>query len=104
MSHTGPNEGTLMVNPLLHLSIAYFLPKPLFKPLTAPQYWSPEITIRNFEPRELDNEMSSELHGAALGHGQELNQIMHPHLDLRSTMAHIPQIKPCDFVVWHCER
>jgi hypothetical protein len=28
MSHMRPNEGTLMVNPLLHLSIACFLPSP----------------------------------------------------------------------------
>ena len=47
--------------------------------------------------------MSSELHGAALGHGQELNQIVHPHLDLRSIMVHIPQIKPCDIIVWYCD-
>jgi hypothetical protein len=33
MSHTGPNEGTLMVNPLLQLSAAYFLFRPLFEPI-----------------------------------------------------------------------
>jgi hypothetical protein len=36
MSHTGPNEGTLMVNPSLQLSTAHFLLRPLFKPPTEP--------------------------------------------------------------------
>ena len=32
MSRTGPNEGTLMVNPLLHLSTAYCLLMSFFAP------------------------------------------------------------------------
>lgn len=28
---------------------------------------------------------------------------MHPHLELDKTMVHVPDIKPGDFVAWHCD-
>lgn len=33
LSHTGPREGTLMVNPLNKLATAYFLLRPFFDPV-----------------------------------------------------------------------
>ena len=47
--------------------------------------------------------MDSALHGASQGHGQELSEALHPHLDLQRTMVHVPKIKPGDYVVWHCD-
>lgn len=112
MSHTSAFEGTLLVNPLLQLATAYFLLRPFFSPKTGPssqvsvtgafeqanteEYLSPE----NWK---LEEESSSWLQGANLGRGQELNALLHPHLDLPNTMVHIPKVQPGDYVVWHCD-
>lgn len=106
MCHTGPNQGTLQVNPLLQLSSAYFLLRPFFEPvkqmdaLVSGQYDSNFLRPENWRLKE---DMTSELQGATPGHGQELSQVLHPHLDLGRTMVHIPEIKPGDYVVWHCD-
>ncbi|KGQ03000.1 Uncharacterized protein ybiU [Beauveria bassiana D1-5] len=47
--------------------------------------------------------MTSELQGASPGHGQELTDALHPHLELDRTMVHVTEIKPGDFVAWHCD-
>jgi hypothetical protein len=108
MSHTGPREGTLMVNPLLQMSMAYILLRPFFKPIKS----SEEALCgeSSTEHLEADNwmftggaDMTSELHGATPGHGQELTTALHPHLDLERTVVHIPKINPGDYVVWHCD-
>ena len=108
MSSTGPNEGTLKVNPLLQLSTAYFLLRPFFAPkkpaqeLVVGHYDSDFLSANNWTLAS-ESEAASQLQGASLGHAQELNQVLHPHLDLERTMVHVPQIKPGDFVVWHCD-
>ena len=108
MSNTGLNEGTLKVNPLLQLSTAYFLLRPFFAPkkpaqeLAVSQHPSDFLDTSNWTLR-VQSDMTSELQGASLGHAQELNQALHPHLDLERTMVHIPRIKPGDSVVWHCD-
>jgi len=108
MSHTAPKEGTLMVNPLLQLSTAYFLLRPFFKPIIQPSgltvgdYDADFLATSNWKMMS-DDEMTSALQGASPGHAQELNPVLHPHLDLRSTMVHVPKIAPGDFVVWHCD-
>ncbi|KAK1993516.1 DUF1479-domain-containing protein [Colletotrichum falcatum] len=108
MSACGPREGTLLVNPLIRLSTAYFLLRPFFRPrqevrdtmigahvaegFLAEENWA-------FTGGEA---MTSELQGATPGHGQELSQALHPHLELGGgTMIHIPRIRPGDYVVWH---
>lgn len=112
MSSTGPCEGTLLVNPLLQLATAYFLLRPFFTPRTqlpaansvpgdpdraqVQEYLAPENWI-------LERPISSWLHGANLGRGQELNEHLHPHLDLAQTMVHVPHVRPGDYVVWHCD-
>ncbi len=104
LSHTAPNEGTLLVNPLLQLATAYFLLRPFFEPVNSlgagrsPEYLLPQ----NWKLKSGD-EISSALHGASPGHGQELSDALHPHLDLSSTMVHVPKIAPGDYVVWHCD-
>jgi hypothetical protein len=112
MSHCSAFEGTLLVNPLLQLATAYFLLRPFFTPKTGPssrvsvngalehtdtdEYLSPD----NWK---LEDKSSSWLQGANLGRGQELNALLHPHLNLPETMVHIPKVQPGDYVVWHCD-
>ncbi|KAL3418929.1 hypothetical protein PVAG01_09150 [Phlyctema vagabunda] len=108
MSHTGPREGTLKVNPNIQLSTAYYLLRPFFAPIQpAKSLTAGENTAEYLQPEnwrlQTGDEITSELHGATPGHGQEMNNILHPHLELQKTMIHIPQIKPGDFVVWHCD-
>ena len=100
MSHTGPGEGTLLVNPLFKLATAYFLLRPFFSPL------NPSVEASGFlDPSnwELDLKQNSSLQGASLGCTQELNAALHPHLDLSHSMTHIPRVEPGDYVAWHCD-
>ncbi|KAK1723373.1 uncharacterized protein BDZ83DRAFT_626510 [Colletotrichum acutatum] len=112
LSSCGPREGTLLVNPLVQLSTAYFLLRPFFQPrteLTASGSGSVAGGGEEFLREENwaftgGEAMSSELQGATPGHGQELSEALHPHLELDGTMVHIPRIKPGDFVVWHADQ
>lgn len=47
--------------------------------------------------------MNSELQGATPSHSQELNDALHPHLELEKTVVHMPDVRPGDFVIWHCD-
>ena len=103
LSHTAPNEGTLMVNPLLQLATAYFLLRPFFEPVNSFASGQKEFLQAENWKLKVGEEVSTALHGASLGHGQELNDALHPHLDLSSSMVHVPKITPGDYVVWHCD-
>ncbi|KAF5638501.1 DUF1479 domain protein [Fusarium sp. NRRL 25303] len=99
MSHTKPEEGTLLVNPLVKLSMAYVLLRPFFKARS-------EMLGQGFLDEgnwELMRDVDSELQGATPGTGQELTGELHPHLELEKTMVHVPEIRPGDFVAWHCD-
>lgn len=101
MSKSGPHEGTLLVNPLMHMATAYVLLRPFFAPLNESK-GSGFLDESNWKfIGEAD--MDSELQGASPGHGQELTDELHPHLELERTMVHVPDIKPGDFVAWHCD-
>jgi len=97
-----------MVNPLLQLATAYFLLRPFFDPIKDEEtLGSGEATAEYLQP---DNwrlksaaEMTTVLHGANMGHGQEMTDAFHPHLNLSSSMVHVPKIQPGDYVVWHCD-
>lgn len=108
MSHTGPNEGTLLVNPILTMSTAYVLLRPFFAP-RSPLPSGGNVSRFAFETFlepsnwEIETETTSALQGATPGYSQELNSALHPHLDLDSTMVHVPQIKPGDYVAWHSD-
>ncbi|KJZ79686.1 hypothetical protein HIM_01155 [Hirsutella minnesotensis 3608] len=101
MSASGPNEGTLLVNPLMHLATAYVLLRPFFKPLSQDAGLG-YLDESNWAFTGV-SDMTSELQGASPGHGQELTDELHPHLELAKTMVHVPKIKPGDFVAWHCD-
>jgi hypothetical protein len=97
-----------MVNSLFQLATTYFLLRPFFSPVKV----YPSLVTDEFSPEFLDaenwtlkskSEITGELQGANPGHAQELNQVLHPHLDLRRTMVHVPTIRPGDLVVWHCD-
>jgi hypothetical protein len=103
MSWTAPKEGTLLVNPLLQLSTAYILLRPFF----APKQEISEIGKEKYLDAKnwvLKEEQTSDFPGAnSLGHSQELNESTHPHLNLAATMVHVPDIRPGDYVAWHCD-
>ena len=103
MSNTGPNEGTLMINPLVQLSTAYVLLRPFFEPVkqsngTMDGEYTPDFLEAANWKLKSGEEASSDIQGANPGHAQELNQILHPHLDLLNTMVHVPNIGPGDYV------
>ncbi|KAK2008712.1 DUF1479-domain-containing protein [Colletotrichum eremochloae] len=108
MSCSGPREGTLLVNPLVRLSTAYLLLRPFFRPRReAREIASGAGGAERFLAEDNwaftgGEAMSSELQGATPGHGQELSDALHPHLELGGgTMVHMPRIRPGDYVAWH---
>ncbi|KAI0475709.1 DUF1479 domain protein [Xylariaceae sp. FL0804] len=112
MSRTRPREGTLLVCPLLRLATAYMLLRPFFHPVRPAADFFDEDAEDAGESLFLapenwrfaaGDEMTSELQGATPGHGQELDARLHPHLELARTMVHVPEVKPGDLVVWHCD-
>jgi len=113
MSRTGPFEGTLLVNPLLSLATAYFLLRPFFTPrLAPPDYMNSDgmspAQIASPEFLDPDNwtfesPPSSWLQGATPGHGQELRDVLHPHLRLETSMVHVPTVSPGDYVCWNTD-
>jgi len=115
LSETGPFEGTLLVNPLLSRSTAYFLLRPFFTPKRPAELFTKGAQDDAFLAAsnwQLKPGPSSWLHGATPGRGQELNALLHPHLNLkmptlqepgRSAMLHMPKVNPGDYVSWHCD-
>lgn len=113
VSRCGPGEGTLLVNPLLRASTAYVLLRPFFRPVRERAEFGDADKGEEGEWEGYlheDNwvfaggeEMTSEIQGAVIGHGQELTDEMHPHLELGRTMVHVPEIKAGDYVAWHCD-
>ncbi|GAW22602.1 hypothetical protein ANO14919_121440 [Xylariales sp. No.14919] len=103
MSKAKGFEGTLLVNPLLQLSTAYYLLRPFFRAIKGPKDVSTEEYLAADNWVFAGSEMTSELQGATPGHGQELDAGLHPHLELDTSMVHMPEVKPGDFVAWHCD-
>ncbi|PMD61680.1 DUF1479-domain-containing protein [Hyaloscypha bicolor E] len=100
MSSTGPGEGTLLVNPLFKLATVYYVLRPFFEPRNGNKEASGYLDERNWI---LSENQSSVLQGATMGCTQELNETLHPHLELEKTMVHIPDVGPGDYVAWHCD-
>ena len=100
MSRTGPGEGTLLVNPLFSLATSYFLLRPFFSAINPDTSRNGYLEEQNWQ---LDIIQTPLLQGASLGCTQELTNALHPHLELRKTMVHVPQVDPGDYVAWHCD-
>ncbi|PHH80469.1 hypothetical protein CDD80_1479 [Ophiocordyceps camponoti-rufipedis] len=104
MSSSGPGQGTLLVNPLPKLSTAYVLLRPFFRPVQGNGSIPRDRFLHASNWALMAGEdMTSELQGAWPGFGQELSEELHPHLELGRSMVHIPDIRPGDFVAWHCD-
>lgn len=101
MSHSGPHEGTLLVHPLVHMATAYVLLRPFFSPTRESK--DPDFLDERNWSLTSQADMTSDLQGASPGHGQEVTNELHPHLELDKTMVHVPQVGPGDFVAWHCD-
>ena len=101
MSSTRAWEGTLMVNPLLGRATAYMLLRPFFQAKKSTSDLGPAfLDASNWK---LEDETTSALQGAVPSNCQELNGLLHPHLELESTMVHVPEVRPGDYVAWHCD-
>jgi hypothetical protein len=106
MSTCGPEKGTLLVNPLLREATSYALLRPFFRPVRQLAELGGDKEAYLDEGNwtfTAGEEMTSDLQGATPGHGQEFPEGTHPHLELEKTMVHIPDVRPGDFVVWHCD-
>lgn len=86
----------------LRLATAYWVLRPFFSPK---QFMlSEELDAEEFrDPSNwtMETPQSSPLPGAATCHSQELNSILHPHLQLEKTLASLPPLNPGDYIVWH---
>lgn len=106
MSKSGPGEGTLLVNPLVRETAVYTLLRPFFRDIkTLNQLGGDKrrhLEVDNWEFTG-GEKMTSDLQGASPGHGQEFPEGLHPHLELERTMVHVPEVRPGDYVVWHCD-
>lgn len=104
MSHVRPEQGTLLVYPSAKESAAYAMLRPFFRPIQQLEGGKEAgyLDEKNWK-FTAGEEMTSDLQGATPGHGMEFPEGMHPHLELARTMVHVPEVKPGDFVVWHCD-
>ena len=103
LSTASAGEGTLMVNPLLGKATAYFLLRPFFQPRKKDPLVGMGVDFLESNNWTLEDETSSVLQGAVPANCQELNKALHPHLELDATMTHVPQVRPGDYVAWHCD-
>ncbi|KAK9455941.1 hypothetical protein V1511DRAFT_499108 [Dipodascopsis uninucleata] len=87
ISSTGVGEGSLRVYPLIKQATAYTILRPFFDVTNAQSFVAPSNSFPN----------------TALGAGQELNSMTHPHLLLDSCMVNVPNVEPGDYVAWHCD-
>lgn len=93
MSNTRANEGTLRVFPNIKISSAYLILRPFFKASRSlveldgdrATYLAAENWVLNLDGPEFPNSVP--------GHGQELNDETHPHLDLTHTMTSLPVVR-----------
>ncbi|KAG9967088.1 DUF1479-domain-containing protein, partial [Aureobasidium melanogenum] len=107
LSTTKAREGTLLVNPMLKHATAYYLLRPFFSAKKGPMDPETGVFDESFLAPDnwvLDLPQTSWLQGASPGKGQELSNVLHPHLELDSTMIHIPEVRPGDYVAWHCDQ
>lgn len=102
MSVTAPGEGTLRVNPLFDRATAYYLLRPFFEAVRGPDGMAKEdfLSVNNWR---LKKEQDSTLHGAYPSQCLELNDTLHPHLELENSMVNVPTVRPGDYVAWHCD-
>ncbi|KAH6623260.1 hypothetical protein F5144DRAFT_495269 [Chaetomium tenue] len=106
ISESGPLRGTLLVNPLVRETGVYALLRPFFRARRGLEEVG-GVRERYLEEGNWEftggEKMDSEIHGAMPGCAQEFPEGAHPHLELDRTMVHVPEVRPGDYVVWHCD-
>ena len=108
-----PEEGKLLVNPTFAKATAYYLLRPFFKPKKSANELDGSVAVEGTDSEmesflaannwKMEEKATPVLQGAVPGSCQELNEALHPHLELAKTMVHIPRMKPGDYVAWHCD-
>ncbi|KAL2755051.1 hypothetical protein ACRALDRAFT_1064766 [Sodiomyces alcalophilus JCM 7366] len=101
MSDVDPSEGTLLLCPMLQLATAYFLLRPFFSPRVPASAARTAAAFLSRDNWGLDFSQTSVIQGAVPSYTQELNSLLHPHLQLDKSLVRIPRVEPGDYVVWH---
>ncbi|KAI5453077.1 hypothetical protein NCC49_006106 [Naganishia albida] len=96
LSRHGPQEGTLVVHPILQPSTAYWMLRPFFKPTVKGSLDGWKFSLD-------DDDGKIFLHGATPGTAQEHTPDLHPHLRLQETMIPYPTVEPGDCVFWSAD-
>lgn len=107
----GPPDSGLKVIPLLKATTAYFLLRPFFHPGVSMSTYSrvhasPKasrdafLSETNWTLIPPDHQTSI-LHGALPSYTQEINDLLHPHLDLSDSLISVPSLNPGDYLIWH---
>ncbi|SPC66996.1 related to DUF1479 domain protein [Ustilago sp. UG-2017b] len=102
LSHTRAGEGTLRVLPFLRESTAYIILRPFFTHLKPASSFSSPSQFLDASNWVFDG-TSLKFPGCSLGHNIELSPETHPHLELEKTTVSIPDVRPGDMVLWHCD-
>ncbi|KAL6885658.1 hypothetical protein GGI43DRAFT_426627 [Trichoderma evansii] len=96
LSRHGPNEGTLVVHPILQPSTAYWMLRPFFQP-------TQKGSLNGWKFSLDDADGNIFFYGANPGTAQEHNPDYHPHLMLNETMIPYPTVEPGDTVFWSAD-
>ncbi|KAJ5819759.1 hypothetical protein N7474_005350 [Penicillium riverlandense] len=96
LSRHGPQQGTLVVHPILQPTTAYWMLRPFFKPTRKGSLDGWKFSLD-------DEEGDVYLHGANPGTAQEHTPDHHPHLMLNETMIPYPTVEPGDTVFWSAD-
>ncbi|KAJ5108169.1 hypothetical protein N7456_004844 [Penicillium angulare] len=96
LSGHGPQQGTLVVHPILQPTTAYWMLRPFFKPTRKGSLDGWKFSLD-------DEEGNMYLHGANPGTAQEHTPDLHPHLRLHETMIPYPTVEPGDTVFWSAD-
>ncbi|KAJ5593679.1 hypothetical protein N7537_010583 [Penicillium hordei] len=96
LSRHGPQQGTLVVHPILQATTAYWMLRPFFKPTRKGSLDGWKFSLD-------DEEGDVYLHGANPGTAQEHTPDHHPHLMLSETMIPYPTVEPGDTVFWSAD-
>ncbi|KAL3260527.1 hypothetical protein ABHI18_004502 [Aspergillus niger] len=96
LSRHGPQQGTLVVHPILQPTTAYWMLRPFFKPTRKDSLDGWKFSLD-------DDEGDVFLHGANPGTAQEHTPTLHPHLRLSETMIPYSTVEPGDTVFWSAD-
>ncbi|KIK58041.1 hypothetical protein GYMLUDRAFT_45594 [Collybiopsis luxurians FD-317 M1] len=102
MSETAPRQGTLQVFPNVHLSNAYLILRPFFRPLV-PVDSEEVLDAKNWEFDISSPEFPGIIPRDGGFTGPRPTPELHPHMRLEKTMISVPKVMPGDAVFWHCD-